>query len=95
MARDYLAIQGSATPSERAFSSGGTTGTAKRNCLTPEAFEALQLLKSAYHNGHLAADKEAHKHYISVIDFTKSVEAVPAGSKWKGKGCESQIDMLD
>ncbi|KDR79674.1 hypothetical protein GALMADRAFT_40714, partial [Galerina marginata CBS 339.88] len=48
MARDYLAIQGSATPSERAFSSGGTTGTAKRNKLSVEAFEALQLLKSAY-----------------------------------------------
>ena len=38
---------------------------------------------------------KAHKHYISVIDFTKSVEAVPAGPKWKGKGCESEIDMLD
>ena len=44
MARDYLVIQGSATPSERAFSSGNITGTAKRNCLKPEAFEALQLL---------------------------------------------------
>jgi hypothetical protein len=41
MARDYLAIQGSATPSERAFSSGGTTGTAKRNRLMPKAFEGL------------------------------------------------------
>ena len=48
MAHDYLAIQGSATPSERAFSSSGTTGTAKHNCLSIEAFEALQLLKSAY-----------------------------------------------
>ena len=68
MAREYLAIQGSATPSERAFSSGGITGTAKRNCLTPEAFEALQLLKSAYRNGHLAADKDAHKHSLSDMD---------------------------
>ena len=68
MARDYLAIQGSATPSERAFSSGGTTGTAKCNHLTPEAFEALQLLKSAYHNGHLAADKDAHEHSLSDTD---------------------------
>jgi hypothetical protein len=53
MARDYLAIQGSATPSEHAFSGGGNTGTAHRNCLTPDAFEALQLLKSAYRNGHI------------------------------------------
>jgi hypothetical protein len=68
MARDYLAIQGSATPSERAFSSGGTTGTAKRNRLKPEVFEALQLLKSAYRNGHLAADKDANEHLHSSDD---------------------------
>ena len=68
MARDYLAIQGSATPSERAFSSGGTTGTAKRNRLKPDVFEALQLLKSGYRNRHLAADKEAHKHVLSIVD---------------------------
>ena len=91
IARDYLAIKGSATPSERAFSSGGTTGTAKHNCLTPKAFEALQLLKSAYCNRHIAADKEAHKHSISIIDFTKSNKDVPAGPKWKGKGCISKI----
>jgi hypothetical protein len=69
MARDYLAIQGSATPSERAFSSGGTTGTAKRNRLRPDVFEALQLLKSAYRNGHLASDKEARKHSQSIVDL--------------------------
>ena len=46
----------------------GTNGTAKRNCLTPEAFEALQLLKSAYRNGHLAADKDTHKHSLSDMD---------------------------
>jgi len=95
IARDYLAIQGLATPSERAFSSGGTTGTAKRNRLTPEAFEALQLLKSAYRNGHLAADKEADKHSLFLIDFTESHEDVPAGPKWKGKGRASDMDMLD
>ena len=81
IARDYLAIQGSATPSERAFSSGGTTSTAKRNRLTPEAFEALQLLKSAYHNGHLATDKEAQKHSLSLIDFSETDDDEPAGPK--------------
>jgi hypothetical protein len=50
MARDYLPIQGSATASERAFSSGGLTGTARRNRLNVCLFEALQLLKSAYRN---------------------------------------------
>ena len=82
--------------SERAFSSGGTTGTAKRNRLTPEAFEALQLLKSAYHNRHLAADKEAQKHSLSLIDFSETDDDEPAGPKWKGKGRTSDhMDMLN
>ena len=59
MARDYLAIQGSVTPSERAFSSSGITGTAHRSCLTVEMFEALQILKSAYRGGHIMAADDA------------------------------------
>ncbi|KIL54454.1 hypothetical protein M378DRAFT_92506 [Amanita muscaria Koide BX008] len=89
MARDYLAIQGSATPSERAFSSGGTTGTAKRNRLNVEAFEALQLLKSAYRNGHVGADSEAERHAISLSDIftTNSDVTMPGyGCSMEGKG---------
>ena len=75
--------------------SGGTTGTAKCNCLTPKAFEALQLLKSAYCNGHLATDKEAQKHSLSLIDFSKTDDDELAGPKWKGKGhALDQMDML-
>jgi hypothetical protein len=59
MARDYLAIQGSATPAERAFSSGSLTGTKLRNRLSIDLFEALQLLKSAYRNGHISAGEIA------------------------------------
>ena len=55
MAQDYLAVQGSATPSERAFSSGSLTDTKRHNRLAPAMFEALQVLKSAYHNGHIKA----------------------------------------
>ncbi|EGN94627.1 hypothetical protein SERLA73DRAFT_18608, partial [Serpula lacrymans var. lacrymans S7.3] len=40
MACDYLAIQGSSVAAERAFSSGGRTGTVLRNRLLPETFEA-------------------------------------------------------
>jgi hypothetical protein len=65
MACDYLAIQGSATPSERAFSGGGITGTANRNRLSVRTFEALQILKSAYRNGHITAADDAAKH----LDF--------------------------
>ena len=42
MACDYLAIQGSSTASERAFSQGGLTVTVLRNSLYPESVEALQ-----------------------------------------------------
>ncbi len=67
MTRDYLAIQGSATPAERAFSSGSLTGTKLRNSLNAEVFEALQLLKSAYRNGHISAGVIAAKHINTLI----------------------------
>ena len=67
MARDYLAIQGSATPSEHAFSSGGLTGTKYRNRLNGMVFESLQLLKSAYHNGHISAASDAKQHIDALI----------------------------
>nr|GAT52974.1 HAT dimerization [Mycena chlorophos] len=67
MARDFLPIQGSATSAERAFSSGGRTGTKLRNRLTPEIFEALQLLKSAYRNGHISATTDAGRHLDTII----------------------------
>ncbi|KAF7334030.1 HAT dimerization [Mycena venus] len=67
IARDYLAIQGSATPAERAFSSGSLTGAKLRNSLTADIFEALQLLKSAYRNGHISAAALAAKHIDALI----------------------------
>ena len=69
---DYLAIQGSATPSERAFSGGGITGTPNRNSLSVASFEALQLLKSAYCNGHVAAADNAAKHINSFLDNSEA-----------------------
>lgn len=60
IAKDYLAIQGSAVSSERAFSSAGITTTARRNCLLPETIEALQILKSGYRQGHISAVAQAH-----------------------------------
>ncbi|KAG2047071.1 hypothetical protein BDR06DRAFT_867089, partial [Suillus hirtellus] len=40
IAKDYLAIQGSAVASKHAFSSGGITGMARHSCLQPATFEA-------------------------------------------------------
>lgn len=74
MARDYLAIQGSSVASERAFSSGGLTGTLLRNQLTPEHFEALQILKSGYKRGIISAVTEANK----VLDGEETVDTIKA-----------------
>jgi hypothetical protein len=76
IARDYLAIQGSATPSEHAFSSGGITGSARRSRLSTEIFEALQVLKSAYRNGHVAAAHQAGQHIdVLIMAFDGDSEA--------------------
>ncbi|KIJ22893.1 hypothetical protein M422DRAFT_57030 [Sphaerobolus stellatus SS14] len=58
MARDYLAIQGSAAPCERCFSSSGQTGTSRCNCLLPKTFEVLQILKNAYKTGEMQTAAE-------------------------------------
>jgi hypothetical protein len=68
MARDYLAIQGSASPSERAFSQGGLTDTKWHNHLSPAAFAVLQLLKSGYCNGHIQAVQQAEEYCNKMMD---------------------------
>lgn len=75
MARDYLAIQGSSVPSERAFSSGGLTGTSLRNRLSPAMFEGLQILKSGYKNKYISAAQEAEKHFQSYVDSLAVLES--------------------
>ncbi|KAJ6624425.1 hypothetical protein B0H10DRAFT_1784932, partial [Mycena sp. CBHHK59/15] len=67
MAHDYLAIQGSSTSAECAFSSGSLTGTRLCNRLSIELFEALQLLKSVYRNGHISASDSASRHIEALI----------------------------
>ena len=67
IARDYLPIQGSSTPSERAFSNAALTDDKQRNWLAPVMFEALQNLKSAYRNEHLSATTEALTYYHTVM----------------------------
>lgn len=45
MAMDYLPVQPSSVPCERAFSSSGLTDTKQRNRINPILMEALQILK--------------------------------------------------
>ena len=68
MARDYLAIQGSAVPSEHAFSSGALTSTACRNQLSGDIFEALQILKSGNQNGHITAAEQAKDRVAAYLE---------------------------
>ena len=68
IAQDYLAIPGSSVQSEHAFSSGHLTATKRHNRLTPEVFEALQILKGAYRNSHISAAQDAKAHIGSALD---------------------------
>lgn len=74
IARDYLAIQGSSVPSKCAFSSGGLTGTRLRARLSPQVFEALQILKSAYRNGHIVAAKQAEAYYSAMMEVLEVLD---------------------
>ena len=67
MAWDYLTIQGSAVASEHAFSSGALTATARCNRLSGDIFEALQILKSGYRNGHIRASEQAEAHFSTYV----------------------------
>lgn len=53
IALDYLSIQASAVPCERAFSSSAETDTLRRNRINPILMEALQMLKFAFRNDRL------------------------------------------
>ena len=94
MACDYLTIKGSAMPSEWAFSSGGMTGTLKCNCLDTDTFQALQLLKGAYQNGHISAHSEAQKHAVNLSDAFKTNGNGELDMVWKGKGKETNSEWL-
>lgn len=48
---DILPIQGSAVPCERVFSSAKETTTLRRNRISPELMEALQMLKFSLRKG--------------------------------------------
>ena len=48
---DILSIQASSVPCERVFSSSKETITARRNSLSPQLVEALQLLKFSTKQG--------------------------------------------
>ena len=76
MAHDYLAIQGSSSPSEHAFSQGGLTDTKQHNHFLSAMFEALQILKSTYCNGHIKASEQSTAYLIALTKEEDEEEAL-------------------
>jgi len=50
------------------------TGTRLRGRLNPRTFEALQILKSGYRNGHIGAAEQAEAHYDAMMDVINILE---------------------
>jgi len=66
MALDYLPIQGSSVPCERAFSDAGLTDTKQHARLLPENFGPIQVMKNKFKKDRwrregLTAAKEAER----------------------------------
>jgi hAT family C-terminal dimerisation region len=75
---DVLPIQGSAVPCERVFSSGKETTTARRNRISPDLMEALQMLKFAMRKG-------------KDLDFTKGTARSAEISELEGLALDEQL----
>lgn len=79
-AMDFLAIQGSAVPCERVFSSAKETMTARRNRISPELMEALQMLKySINHAGHALNFTQGmgSAHELATLEAAQCDDTVP------------------
>jgi hypothetical protein len=50
------------------------TGTRLRGRLAPRTFEALQILKSGYRNGHIGAAEQAEAHYNAIMEVINIVD---------------------
>lgn len=74
---DIIPIQASSVPCERVFSSGKETLSARRNALTPDFMEALQLLKFATKQGRGLSFTEGLKYDDEISELEKREEAQP------------------
>ena len=77
LAMDVLAIQGSAVPCERVFSSGKETMSARRSQIKYDLMEALQMLKfSLNHNSELnfteGSGRQAELYKLEELDYIDS-----------------------
>jgi hypothetical protein len=77
LAMDVLAIQGSAVPCERVFSSGKETMSARRNRIKYDLMEALQMLKFSLNHNHelnftVGSRRQAELQELEELDFIDS-----------------------
>ena len=69
MARDYLAVPGSACLAERSFSLSGRTDDPRRRQMDAKKFGIIQRLRGAYRDGRLKAREEAWLEIDPDFDF--------------------------
>jgi hAT family C-terminal dimerisation region len=72
---DIIPIQASSVPCERVFSSSKETLSARRNALSPNTLEALQLLKFAIKQGRELSFTEGLKPSEEIVELEKREEA--------------------
>jgi len=74
---DILPIQASSVPCERVFSSSKETITARRNSLSPQLIEALQLLKFSTKQGRGMNFTQGWKKEDEIADLVRREEEQP------------------
>jgi hypothetical protein len=74
---DILPIQASLVPCERVFSSSKETITARRNSLSPQLVEALQLLKFSTKQGRGMNFTQGWKKEDEIADLVRREEEQP------------------
>lgn len=90
MALDYLPIQASAVPCERAFSSSAETDTNRRNRISPNLMEALQIIKYSIRNdlidftaGGSATEKDLTSHHTSEDLLAQLIHTAGQGTSYR------------
>jgi hypothetical protein len=76
---DILPIQASSVPSERVFSSGKETMTARRRRISPHLMESLQILKFSINKGKSLEFTEGLSWSDEMKEFEKAARRAPLG----------------
>ena len=89
---DFLPIQASSVPSERVFSSGKETMTARRRCISPHLMEALQILKFLINKGKSLEFTEGLSWSDELKEFEQAARRAPLGD---AEAYGRTVDMVE